>query len=291
MSDIWETLYFKAKEQYHPEEVSPFVYAHHVVCALESANGEIYTGFCIESCSGVMDLCAERVAALNMYMHSGQTVVKRLIAFRDKPPFGSGSGMPCGVCREFFMQLSLENRNMEIMVDYEKRQTVTLEKLMPDWWGMYRYEEALRNEIAIREMEMEEYPAALELCRKVFREFEASDDHVEESTDAFYKCICDKEYLNQLRIFGAYDDERLAGVIATRSKGSHIALFFVDEVYQGRGIGRKLFECILKECPAGRMTVNSSHYAIPIYHRFGFHDTDQEQIQDGILFTPMEREV
>lgn len=47
----------------------------------------------------------------------------------------------------------------------------------------------------------------------------------------------------------------------------------VDEVYQGR------------------MTVNSSHYAIPIYHRFGFHDTDQEQMQDGIRFTPMERNV
>ena len=60
--DIWEKLYLAAKEQYHPEDVSPFIYAHHVVCALESENGEIYTGFCIESCSGVLDLCAERVA-------------------------------------------------------------------------------------------------------------------------------------------------------------------------------------------------------------------------------------
>ena len=34
--DIWEKLYEKAKAQYHPEEVSPFVYAHHVVCALEA---------------------------------------------------------------------------------------------------------------------------------------------------------------------------------------------------------------------------------------------------------------
>ena len=34
--DIWETLYQRAKAEYHPEEVSPFVYAHHVVCALES---------------------------------------------------------------------------------------------------------------------------------------------------------------------------------------------------------------------------------------------------------------
>ena len=46
--DIWERMYEKAKEQYHPEDVSPFVYAHHVVCALEAENGEIYTGFCIE---------------------------------------------------------------------------------------------------------------------------------------------------------------------------------------------------------------------------------------------------
>ena len=140
--DIWEMLYLKAKEQFHPEEVSPFVYAHHVVCAIESENGEIYTGFCIESCSGVLDLCAERVAALNMYMSSGQTVVKRLIAFRDKAPFGGGSGMPCGACREFFMQLNLKNKDMEIMVDYEKREVVTLEKLIPDWWGMYRFKKA-----------------------------------------------------------------------------------------------------------------------------------------------------
>ena len=139
--DIWQTLYLKAKEQYHPEDVTPFVYAHHVVCALESENGEIFTGFCIESCSGVMDLCAERVAALNMYVNSGQTVIKRMIAFRDTAPYGGGSGMPCGACREFLMQLSNENRNMEIMVDYESRQTVTLGELMPAWWGDERYEQ------------------------------------------------------------------------------------------------------------------------------------------------------
>lgn len=140
--DIWEQLYLKAREQYHPVDVSPFIYAHHVVCALESESGEIYTGFCIESCSGVMDLCAERVAALNMYVNSGQTVIKRLIAFRDAPPCGGGSGMPCGACREFLMQLSVKNKNMEIMVDYGKRETVTLGELTPNWWGMERYLEA-----------------------------------------------------------------------------------------------------------------------------------------------------
>ena len=137
--DIWQQLYEKAKAQYHPTEVSPFLYAHHVVCALESESGEIFTGFCIESCCGVMDLCAERVAALNMYMRSGQTVVKRLLAFRDQPPYGAGSGMPCGACRELMMQLSPRG-SAEILVSEKTWASVSLGALMPDWWGKERGE-------------------------------------------------------------------------------------------------------------------------------------------------------
>ena len=144
--DIWEELYNRAKAEYHPEEVSPFITAHHVVCAIEAENGEIYTGFCIEGCSGVMNLCAERVAALNMYMQSGQTVVKRLIAFRDEPPYGKGSGMPCGACREFFMQLDERNKDMEILSDYHNRSTVLLKELIPDWWGRERYRQQKNKE-------------------------------------------------------------------------------------------------------------------------------------------------
>lgn len=67
-----------------------------------------------------------------MYVNSGQTVIKRMIAFRDKAPSDKASGMPCGACREFLMQLSLQNKDMEIMVDYEKREVVKLEKLLPN---------------------------------------------------------------------------------------------------------------------------------------------------------------
>ena len=133
--DIWEKLYQAAKGLYHPQEVSPFLYAHHVVCALEAENGEIFTGFCVESCSGVLDLCAERVAALNMYVNSGQTVIKRLIAFRDKAPSGGGSGMPCGACRELMAQLMPDSyRDIEVMLDYERKRTATLGELTPEWW-------------------------------------------------------------------------------------------------------------------------------------------------------------
>lgn len=136
--DIWEKLYNEAKKEYHPEEVSPFINAHHVVCAIEAENGEIYTGFCIEGASGVINLCAERVAGLNMYIQSGQTVVKRLIAFRNAPPKENG-GMPCGACREFFLQLSPKNKDMEIITDYEARKTVKLSEIIPGWWGWKRY--------------------------------------------------------------------------------------------------------------------------------------------------------
>ncbi len=137
--DIWEEMYLKAKDEYHPVEVSPFIDAHHVVAAVESAKtGKIYTGFCIEGASGVINLCAERVAALNMYINEGNMVVKRMIAFRDHPPKENG-GMPCGACREFFMQAAYENRNMEILIDYDTRKTVLLADLIPNWWGDKRY--------------------------------------------------------------------------------------------------------------------------------------------------------
>lgn len=136
--DIWEKLYNAAKAEYHPEEVSPFIDAHHVVCAIEAENGEIFTGFCIEGASGVIALCAERVAGLNMYIQSGQTVVKKMITFRNEPPKENG-GMPCGACREFFLQLSDKNKDMQILTDYENRKTITLNELMPGWWGWKRY--------------------------------------------------------------------------------------------------------------------------------------------------------
>ena len=65
-----------------------------------------------------------------------------MIAFRVEAPSGGGTGMPCGACREFLMQLSYQNKDMEIMVDYEKRETVTLEELLPNWWGVERYKES-----------------------------------------------------------------------------------------------------------------------------------------------------
>ena len=109
---------------------------------IEYMNGEIYTGFCIEGASGVLNLCAERLAAIDMYKHSGQTIIKRMIVFRSTPPNGPDRGMPCGACREFLLQLNEKNKETEIMYNFEKREFYKLGDLVPHWWGYRRYRDS-----------------------------------------------------------------------------------------------------------------------------------------------------
>ena len=136
--DIWEKLYEVAKKQYNPHDLSPFFYSNHVACAIEAKDGQILAGFCIEGASGVLNLCAERIAAINMIVNSNQTEIKRILVMRDKPPYKDGNFLPCGACREFLMQLNINNQECEILTDYESKETIKLKELIPHWWGMER---------------------------------------------------------------------------------------------------------------------------------------------------------
>ena len=138
--DIWDKLYNVAKEEYKLHDLSPFLYANHVACAIEAEDGTIYKGFCIEGASGVLNLCAERVAALNMIVNSGQTAIKRILVMRDVPPYKEGNFIPCGACREFLLQLNIKNKDTQILIDYETKEYVLLESLLPKWWGTERYQ-------------------------------------------------------------------------------------------------------------------------------------------------------
>lgn len=140
--------------------------------------------------------------------------------------------------------------------------------------------------IIIRDIDISESADELELAWKVFLEFEAPD-YSKEGIDEFYKSIHDPEYLAMLKCFGAFDGERIVGMIATRSSGHHIALFFVDGRYHRRGIGKKLFLRAVSDV-TGKITVNSSPYAVEIYRKLGFESTDNEQVTNGLRYTPME---
>ena len=106
--DIWEKMYEEAQKLYNPHEVSDFVYANHVVAAVEAEDGQIVTGFCMEGTCGVSISAQSGQHSSIMYQFSGQTKVRKVLAFRDKAPYGGSSAMPCGACREFLLELNTE---------------------------------------------------------------------------------------------------------------------------------------------------------------------------------------
>lgn len=144
--------------------------------------------------------------------------------------------------------------------------------------------------MGIRRLNQSEIEDAISLVWNTFLKFEAPD-YIEEGIHTFKKCITSRDFLTMLDFHGAFEKEELAGIIATRNEGNHIALFFVREEYQRKGIGRKLFEKALKNSTAEKITVNSSPFAVEIYHKLGFFDTGIERQTNGMRYTPMERVV
>lgn len=137
----------------------------------------------------------------------------------------------------------------------------------------------------VRRLAPEEIPAALELCWRVFLEFEAPE-YSPEGVAAFRASLDDKERTRRLNFYGAFDGGQLVGVLCMRSP-QHIGGFFVDAAYHRRGIGRRLFEAMRQDYETQVFTVNSSPYAVEVYRHLGFAPTDTEQLTGGLRYTPM----
>ncbi|MDO5389735.1 MAG: GNAT family N-acetyltransferase [Eubacteriales bacterium] len=137
----------------------------------------------------------------------------------------------------------------------------------------------------IRRLSSEDIPQALELCWRVFLEFEAPE-YSPEGIAAFRASLDDKERTRMLNFYGAFDGDKLVGVLCMREP-QHIADFFVDAAYHRRGIGRKLFDSMRQDYAKQEFTVHSSPYAVEFYRHLGFEPTDSEQVTDGLRYTPM----
>ena len=138
--------------------------------------------------------------------------------------------------------------------------------------------------------EIKNIEEALPLVWDVFCEYEAVQ-YPDSGKQAFWDAIHSKEYLKTLHAYGAYEDEKLIGIMATRNEGKHIALFFVDGNFHRKGIGRSLWNTVLENNTCKEITVNSSIYALEIYKKLGFVQMDDVCESDGIKFVPMKYEV
>jgi ribosomal protein S18 acetylase RimI-like enzyme len=148
----------------------------------------------------------------------------------------------------------------------------------------------------IRRVNENELDQALDLVYKVFMEYEAPD-YPAEGVESFVNDIIKNEGFKEgcitgkFKMYGAFDGDTIIGIMTMR-KESHLMLAFVDKAQHKRGVGRKLFEHILKETVLGNpsitdLTVNSSPYAVGFYKKLGFIETDVLQEKHGIRFVPM----
>lgn len=100
-----------------------------------------------------------------------------------------------------------------------------------------------------------------------------------------------KDYMEQgFSYLVAQSDKKIVGVIAMKDY-SHMFHLFVDKAFHKKGIAKSLwkeiFDHSLKNGNSGVFTLNSTSYALPVYQRWGFSTTDEQQSRHGIRYTPM----
>lgn len=148
----------------------------------------------------------------------------------------------------------------------------------------------------IRKVRENELNQALDLVYRVFMEFEAPDYPVE-GVESFVNDIIKNEGFKEgcitgkFKMYGAFEEDTIIGIMTMR-KESHVMLAFIDAEQHKRGVGRRLFEYILKEIVSENpaitdITVNSSPYAVGFYKKLGFIEKDILQEKHGIRFVPM----
>ncbi len=75
--------------------------------------------------------------------------------------------------------------------------------------------------IQIRKIKDTEMENAIELVMKTFLKYEAPD-YTKEGIEEFKKAIYDAEWIKDRAFIGAFENDKIIGVIATRN-GNHIA--------------------------------------------------------------------
>ena len=140
--------------------------------------------------------------------------------------------------------------------------------------------------IEVRQLLNNEKDDALLFAKRVYIESK-DESYTKQGIETFCNFVNNKEITKSFKIYGAFENNILKGIIATDSQKRHICLFFVDKVSQGKGIGKKLMSVIMEDNENSYITVNSSRYGVPIYEKLGFVKTEEEKEQDGLKFTPM----
>ena len=140
--------------------------------------------------------------------------------------------------------------------------------------------------IEVKQLLNNEKDEALLFAKRVYIETK-DDSYSKQGIETFCKFIDNKKITKSFKVYGAFEDNILKGVIVTDRRKRHINLFFVDKSSQDKGIGKELMRVVVNNNENSYITVNSSRYGVPIYEKIGFVKIEDEKEQDGLKFTPM----
>jgi cytidine deaminase len=124
----FKILHQKASRVIYPKKLTKHASCGGVGCTLMTKKGNIYTGINIDTCCG-MGFCAEHSAVAEM-LKNNESEIKEILSIK-----ASKSGKiisPCGRCREFMLQINLNNKNTIVHVSNNK--TKKLLQLLPNHW-------------------------------------------------------------------------------------------------------------------------------------------------------------
>ena len=147
----------------------------------------------------------------------------------------------------------------------------------------------------IRILNEQEILPALHLVWEVFAA-DTAPQYTPEGVGEFQNFIKYEQILPMVRgggitFFGAFEEQEMTGVLALLSTGQ-IALFFVKKEWQGKGIGRMLFQAAYNYCArklmVRRITVQAIPSAVEKYRHLGMQPEGGEVTENGMVFVPME---
>lgn len=156
----------------------------------------------------------------------------------------------------------------------------------------------MTEQVIYRSLIKGEEEQAIDLVLSVFDKFVAPE-YSNEGITEFKKYASAEALAERLKsssfVLIAENDESLVGMIEIRDN-SHVAMFFVSQLFQKMGIGKTLLRHAVSLSSKNnidliKITVNSSPNSVAAYENMGFIASDVEKTVNGIRYTPMEMKV
>lgn len=121
----FKELHELARKTLGPKQLGKNTFVGKVACALETEDGNIYTGINIDTaCS--MGYCAE-ANAIGTMLTNGESKIKKIVAVSQNHDIVP----PCGRCREFMIQINLDNLDADVLLSDG---VYKLRDLLPHRW-------------------------------------------------------------------------------------------------------------------------------------------------------------